>query len=202
MSVASLPDNLVRLPNAEFRFKLLDCKHAAGFYRGGYVSGEDNGKVVACGTPDSLSGRWLSHTNPANQGSFDIQLSSQTRFVGQAHSDIVAAPFDYSGTFLAHFGGDGCCDPEPSTVAAAHTDINIIGKIFVPKLMRIRAGTVVRFCNQQPFYEKPFSYSKYNKFGNDPNRISMPPGGCTTFTVQNRQASRSSGRFSAKSIRA
>ncbi len=60
-------------------------------------------------------------------------------------------------------------------------------------MIRIRAGTILRFCNRQPFIERPFSYSKHNEFGaqarihkrNDPDSILLMSGECWTYTVKN-----------------
>jgi hypothetical protein len=80
------------------------------YYRGGYSGGQDSGKVIACGTPTSLRGRYLSNINRSIAGSFSITISSQQplKFAG-TETPNGGKPAQWVGTWLKDFAGDGCC---------------------------------------------------------------------------------------------
>ena len=101
--------------DAKELFNKLPCKDGPEFYRGGYTSGGDRGKIMGCGTPTSMRGRWLSNVggNYVN-GSYEIHISSRNplKFTGKYRQDN-GATGTYSGTWASHFDGDGCCE-EPA----------------------------------------------------------------------------------------
>ncbi|MDP9226782.1 MAG: hypothetical protein M3P18_23655 [Actinomycetota bacterium] len=80
------------------------------YYRGGYVDPGDRGKIIGCGTPHHLFGRWLSNDD-GNAGSFDITISSTSplKFTGWAQPDGQTTKDTWTGSWLSHFAGDGCC---------------------------------------------------------------------------------------------
>jgi GDSL-like lipase/acylhydrolase family protein len=88
----------------------LPCKNGPQFYRGGYNNPDDRGKIMGCGTPTRLRGRWSSNDFPNANGSFDITITSRSplRFKGKATPDG-GKPSAWSGTWKSHFGDDGCC---------------------------------------------------------------------------------------------
>ena len=72
---------------AQLYNKLGSCP-GTQYYRGGYVDPGDKGKIMGCGTPTHLVGRWLSNDD-GNTGSFDISISSTNppKFTGWAQPD-------------------------------------------------------------------------------------------------------------------
>jgi hypothetical protein len=87
----------------------LPCKRdGPQFYEGGYESASDSGRVLACGTPTEIEGRWLSDNNASNAGSFTLKIASQSplTFTGTAVPDV-GKSFRWSGAFAKDFGGDG-----------------------------------------------------------------------------------------------
>ena len=85
------------------------------YYRGGYFSDRDAGKVLGCGTPERLSGRYVSNNNPKNAGSFSIKITTRTplAFAGSYTPDPPpgkrAKSSRWTGSWQADFAGDGCC---------------------------------------------------------------------------------------------
>ncbi len=92
-------------------FNKLPCKSGPHFYRGGYTAGGDRGKIMGCGSPTRMRGRWMSNVGGQFQnGSYDIRISSRNplKFTGTFRQDDgVTGP--YTGTWASHFDGDGCC---------------------------------------------------------------------------------------------
>lgn len=92
-------------------FNKLPCKNGPRFYRGGYTAGGDRGKIMGCGTPTSMRGRWRSNVGGQFQnGSYTIKITSRNplKFTGTFRQDDgVKGP--YTGTWASHFDGDGCC---------------------------------------------------------------------------------------------
>ena len=100
--------NARRAPEHGELFDKLPCKNdGPQFYEGGYVAGE-SGKVIACGTPTQIEGRWLSAVTATNHGSFTLEINSQQplTFRGTATPDG-GKPFPWTGSWLKHFAGDG-----------------------------------------------------------------------------------------------
>jgi len=103
-------------------FDRLRC-HGPQYYRGGYVSGSDTGKVIGCGTPRHLTGRYLSDNRAIGGGSFDISNNAKTpiivdntpplTFAGNFTPDTVAGKkrtrTRWTGSWQDDFIGDGCC---------------------------------------------------------------------------------------------
>jgi hypothetical protein len=101
------------------------------YYRGGYFNSTDAGKVLACGTPMRLQGRWVSNNDPTNHGSFDIaidtidvSLVADSGIAGDDERATPASPLAFDGVYTpdgkafdhrwtgqwsSDFGGDGCC---------------------------------------------------------------------------------------------
>jgi hypothetical protein len=94
-------------PGAPQLYDKLKCP-GSQYYRGGYVDPGDKGKIIACGTPTHLYGRWLSNDN-GNTGAFDITITLGTPpvFTGWAQPDGQATQDTWTGTWLSHFAGDG-----------------------------------------------------------------------------------------------
>ena len=108
----------------------LPCKEGPQFYEGGYVAG-DAGKVIACGTPTEMEGRWLSDTNPGNHGSFTLKINSLNplTFAGTAVADG-GSPFSWTGSWKSDFGGDGARSPfvvDFSVIAKGKPNLTITG---------------------------------------------------------------------------
>ena len=101
--------------DAKELFDKLPCKNGPRFYRGGYSAGADRGKIMGCGTPTNMRGRWLSNVGGGFQnGSYVIHISSQDplKFTGTYRQDD-GVTGKYTGTWSSHFGGDGCCAEQP-----------------------------------------------------------------------------------------
>ena len=60
-------------------------------------------------------------------------------------------------------------------------------KKFAPGVATVKDGDSITICNRDPFIHLPFSYSRYNKFGN-PKGIRLAPGACTTQVAHNPTA--------------
>jgi hypothetical protein len=94
------------------------CGAPTTYYHGDYTDtggSGDVGTMTACiVTAGHLVGRYF---NPAANSGGDIDVildSSQTTFSGIYTSDQFSGQqFPYSGTFVAHFPGDGCCSTTP-----------------------------------------------------------------------------------------
>ncbi len=101
-------------------FDKLPCKNGPQFYRGGYTAGADRGKIMGCGTPTYMRGRWLSNVGGSFQnGSYEIRITSRKplKFSGTFTQDD-GVTGKYTGTWASHFDGDGCCGaakPPPPT---------------------------------------------------------------------------------------
>jgi peptidoglycan hydrolase-like protein with peptidoglycan-binding domain len=92
-------------------FDKLPCKNGPRFYRGGYTAGADRGKIMGCGTPTRMRGRWRSNVGGQFQnGSYEIRISSRNplTFTGTFRQDD-GVTGKYTGTWASHFDGDGCC---------------------------------------------------------------------------------------------
>jgi len=89
----------------------LKCHDGPQFYEGGYAA-VDEGKVIACGTPTEIEGRWLSNVRATNHGSFTLEINSQNplTFTGTAVPDG-GKPFRWTGRWFKAFGGDGARSP-------------------------------------------------------------------------------------------
>ncbi len=73
--------------------------------------------------------------------------------------------------------------------ALAGDSVSVIlkGKEFSPSVATVKDGDSITICNQDPIVHLPFSYSRYNKFGN-PKGIRLTPGTCTTQVAHNPTA--------------
>lgn len=109
------PSEIEDAQNAKDHRQLYDklpCKDdGPQFYEGGY-KGTDSGKVLACGTPTEIEGRWLSEVSASNHGSYSLEISSQKplTFTGVAVPDG-GKSFRWSGAFANDFAGDGANVP-------------------------------------------------------------------------------------------
>jgi hypothetical protein len=117
-------------PGHEQLYDKLPCKEGPQIYEGGYVAG-DAGKVIACGTPTEMEGRWLSDTNPNNHGSFTLTINSQNplTFAGTAVEDG-GTPFSWTGSWESDFPGDGAGRPFVvgfSVIATGKPNVTIAG---------------------------------------------------------------------------
>jgi hypothetical protein len=70
------------------------------------------GTMTACTvTGGHLVGRW---SGSGDEGDVDVTLNTaQDGFAGNFNSDSFGVSFTYTGTFVAHFPGDGCCVTTP-----------------------------------------------------------------------------------------
>ena len=90
----------------------------------------------------------------------------------------------------------------PSILSAQEKtiEIKIIDKRYVPPVMTpkipqefkdkgarfvVRAGDVIKICNEDKFFAKPTSLSKENKFQGIEGPGGLPPGSCITIKAQN-----------------
>ncbi len=97
------------------------CSGATVYYVGTYLDpGPRTGVVSGCtvGGPTHLVGRFLGdpNTDRGSAGDIDITFQAPGAFTGT--STNVQSPgktFAYTGTFQAHFAGDGCCPAPPTT---------------------------------------------------------------------------------------
>jgi hypothetical protein len=103
-------------------FDRLSCR-GPQYYRGGYVSGSDTGKMIGCGTPTELTGRYASDRNTTSAGSFSISITTRIplAFSGSYTPDS-GASYPWKGTWQSDFPGDGCCALGLS-VSAAKVDL-------------------------------------------------------------------------------
>ena len=109
--------------DAKELFDKLPCKNGPQFYRGGYAAGGDRGKIMGCGTPTNMRGRWLSNVGVSYvNGSYTIHISSRNplKFSGTFRQDNGVSG-SYTGTWSNHFEDDGCCpeDEEEPTLPDA-----------------------------------------------------------------------------------
>src|SRR5437867_5232960 len=74
--------------------------------------------------------------------------------------------------------------PEIALQGSNPISIELRDKNFVPAEATVKAGDTITICNRDPFFHRPFSYSRYNKFGS-PKGISLAPGACTTRVARN-----------------
>ena len=98
--------------DAEGRAALVDlggtpCTEPTDYFRGGYVSGNDNGKQTGCtvGGASHLVSRYSSDTGQPG-GSLDMRLTSPTHWNGSYRTDA-GTTGSYQGDFNGHFAGDG-----------------------------------------------------------------------------------------------
>lgn len=70
----------------------------------------------------------------------------------------------------------------PMTPFRKIIDIDLINKEYVPYLTRAKPGDGIRICNKDPFFHLPFSYSKFNEFGN-PKGVRIEPGKCVVSVI-------------------
>jgi hypothetical protein len=89
------------------------CGAPTTYYHGDYTDTPsanvtDRGTMTACiVTAGHLVGRWQ---GSGDAGDVDVTLNSaKNGFDGSFNSTSFQANFTYSGTFTAHFPGDGCC---------------------------------------------------------------------------------------------
>ena len=116
-----------KTPDAKELFNKLPCKNGPQLYRGGYAAGADRGKIMGCGTPTNMRGRWLSNVGGNFQnGSYAIHISSSSplRFTGTFRQDD-GVTGKYEGTWLRHFE-DGCCTDEEETLPDALVPIESV----------------------------------------------------------------------------
>jgi len=71
-----------------------------------------------------------------------------------------------------------------STLAQDTFNVTLQDKTFIPSELTIKGGDSVTICNRDTFYHNPFSYSRYNQFGN-PKGIRLAPDQCTTQVASN-----------------
>lgn len=89
--------------------KVMHCNGNADYYRGGYVSGSDSGKIIGCAVgKGTLAGRYRSNVD-GHAGSFAIALKGSHAWSGIYRNDGSSIG-KWKGTFSAHFTGDGCCN--------------------------------------------------------------------------------------------
>jgi hypothetical protein len=93
------------------------CGAPTTYYHGEYTdmpnaSTTQTGTMTACiVTAGHLVGRW---SGGGDEGDVDVTLNTaQNGFAGNFTSDSFGVTFTYTGTFVAHFPGDGCCVTTP-----------------------------------------------------------------------------------------
>ena len=93
--------------------KKVSCPAGADYYRGGYNDSTDTGKLLGC-TQNSttLTGRYASDKD-GHAGSFSFTMTGTGAWSG-TYQDDGGKPGHWSGTFLSHFAGDGCCEASHS----------------------------------------------------------------------------------------
>ncbi|MGI9657594.1 MAG: hypothetical protein ACR2OD_01700, partial [Gaiellaceae bacterium] len=104
------------LSAADVLFNRLNCEPDAKYYRGGYTSGGDAGRIMFCtkAGDDRLDGRFISNSDSSNLGSMDLRLvrGEPHTFTGTFTPDGGSAG-DWSGTWRDHFGGDNADEAPP-----------------------------------------------------------------------------------------
>jgi hypothetical protein len=94
--------------NASKLIKRMSCAAGAEYYRGGYNDTNDTGKLIGCTTsPTTLVGRYVSDKD-GHAGSFSFTMTGTGAWTG-TYQDDGGTPGHWTGTFLKHFAGDGCC---------------------------------------------------------------------------------------------
>src|SRR4051794_29897509 len=85
------------------------CAEPTDYFRGGYVAGSDSGKVTGCtkGNRKHLIARYVS--DKSGSGTFDIAFAEPASFRGTYTTDA-GGNGPYTGSFKAHFGGDGAVE--------------------------------------------------------------------------------------------
>lgn len=152
-------ENAKKGRDAKELFDKLPCKNGPRFYRGGYTAGGDRGKIMGCGTPTGMRGRWRSNVGGQFQnGSYEIRISSRNplKFTGTFRQDD-GVTGKYTGTWSSHFDGDGaegaCPAPrKPSAHRAPRTTQARNG----------RARAVEGAC--------AFTWSMVDRFGEDADK--------------------------------
>lgn len=71
-----------------------------------------------------------------------------------------------------------------SVMAGDVHEISLTGKRYVPYSLVVKDGDSIRICNNDTFFHSPFSMSRGNAFGNEP-QIQLKPGECTVQQVRN-----------------
>src|SRR5207244_4109307 len=98
-------------------FDKLPC-HGPQYYRGGYFSTSDAGKIIGCGTPTRLAGRYVSINKANIAGSFSLRIVSRKplRFGGDdstytpdPRAGQPATKHPWTGNWVRDFRGDGRC---------------------------------------------------------------------------------------------
>ena len=74
--------------------------------------------------------------------------------------------------------------PVEETPPGQEGAIELRNKRFVPLEATVKDGDSVMFCNRDPFFHSPFSYSKHNQFGS-PKGVRLAPGQCFTHIARN-----------------
>ncbi|HEX6188075.1 MAG TPA: hypothetical protein VFZ40_08335 [Pyrinomonadaceae bacterium] len=74
--------------------------------------------------------------------------------------------------------------PVEETPPGQEGAIELRNKRFVPLEATVKDGDSVMFCNRDPFFHSPFSYSTHNRFGS-PKGVRLAPGQCFTHIARN-----------------
>jgi hypothetical protein len=177
------------------------CREPSDYFAGGYTipqtgalgPGEsyvDTGKIRGCtvGNPNHLVGRYQSDISRGVGGNIDLALATGTPEFPRPYSDHWTGTFTmpgvrgrlaWHGDFESPFRGDGAFDP--SSPPYGTLAVTQYGKFFNPPNATVGAGAVVTLCNRDPFYSRPFSFSRYNEFA----ERSLRPDQCTKVMARN-----------------
>ena len=110
-------------------FNRLGCSGGATYYRGGYQSGDDKGKIMGCATGDQkhMLGRFVSNLNGIS-GSVDLRIvaTNPPRFSGTFREDRAGGSSGaYSGTWQRHFAGDNATGPGGGATGSGRFEFRI-----------------------------------------------------------------------------
>ena len=180
-------------------FATAPCDEPSDYYTGTYTeSGTIAGTIAGCTTGDDRS--IYASYSPTGLCCFYLVASlgpSGETFSGQNYWDfdgdgLFSLVDSFEGTFAGHFAGDGAgaattTDEEASTQPSEEPESALVilkGKQFRPSEVTLVDGDILKICNRDPFYHRPFSLDPH---GNTFTQ-SLRPKKCLTRYVYNATA--------------
>jgi hypothetical protein len=126
------------------------CAQPTVYYEADYTdTAPDTGRMVACGSGSALAGRYRNASTQLSYpgGSLSIKLDASGKdFSGYFTADdptFAGEQFPYSGTFVKHVSGDGCC-PAPAGGSGPTTAPTAKVPFGTPVSIAYRLGGIVQ----------------------------------------------------------
>ena len=180
------------------------CEEPSDYYVGTYVDGVANtGTLAGCTTGDdrSIYAPYLPSSGVCCGFVIATLGPSGETFSGQNYWDfdgdgLFSLVDSFEGAFAGHFAGDGAetattggatTDEEASTQPSEEPESALVilkGKQFRPSEVTLVDGDILKICNRDPFYHRPFSLDPH---GNTFTQ-SLRPKKCLTRYVYNATA--------------